>query len=198
VIVDPRARHDGSSSSDAFVKFRSARTVRPYIRTADVEMRAPDGSSMNGTNLSRPEAVHARARRLPPLGLVPDGRVRLAHQLLALRMDAEASDDPRDRIPCHLNKPTSRAIRHALKLWHGEERRIRNIRRANEASSYNRDGSRVNGRGGDDTVELACDEISRTLMPTRIVDVRKNAPRRNTGHDKRGVRLADREPCRTR
>ena len=34
------------------MKLRSARTVLPYIKTADVEIRAPGGSSMNGMNLS--------------------------------------------------------------------------------------------------------------------------------------------------
>src|SRR2546421_6554911 len=53
------AFRSGSFSKDSFVKFRSALTVRPYISTADVDIRAPGGSSMNGMNLSgNPGIVH--------------------------------------------------------------------------------------------------------------------------------------------
>src|SRR5262249_37779903 len=45
-------RHSGSRSSDAMVKLRSARTARPYMSTAEDDILAPGGSSMNGMNWS--------------------------------------------------------------------------------------------------------------------------------------------------
>src|SRR5687767_12201226 len=70
-VCGPGCRHDGSRSSEVFVKLRSARTVRPYISTAEVDILAPGGSSMKGMNLSgNPGIVHPM-HTPPTLGQPP-------------------------------------------------------------------------------------------------------------------------------
>src|SRR5438093_10766315 len=61
----PGCRQDGSRSSELLVKFRRARTVRPYMRTADVDILAPGGSSMNGMNLSGKPGI-VQPMQMPP------------------------------------------------------------------------------------------------------------------------------------
>src|SRR4051812_4267179 len=68
---DHGLRHAGSLSSDARVKFLSARTVRPYISTAADDMRAPGGSSMNGMNLSGKPGIVQPMQMPPTLGQPP-------------------------------------------------------------------------------------------------------------------------------
>src|SRR5262249_36532006 len=65
------ARRSGSLSSDARVKLRSARTVRPYMRTAAVDIFAPGGSSMNGMNLSGKPGMVQPMQMPPTLGQPP-------------------------------------------------------------------------------------------------------------------------------
>src|SRR5689334_15084819 len=60
-----RCCHGVSRLSDAFVKLRSARTVRPYITTAVVESFAPGGSSMKGMNLSGNPGI-VQPMQIPP------------------------------------------------------------------------------------------------------------------------------------
>src|SRR2546425_8127901 len=67
----PGCRQDGSRSSELFVKFRRARTVRPYMRTADVDILAPGGSSMNGMNLSGKPGIVQPMQTPPTLGQPP-------------------------------------------------------------------------------------------------------------------------------
>src|SRR5207249_8192019 len=64
-------RHDGSLSSADLVKLRSARTVRPYMSTADVEIAAPGGSFMNGMNLSGKPGIVQPMQTPPTLGQPP-------------------------------------------------------------------------------------------------------------------------------
>src|SRR5712664_3445866 len=71
LISGPERRQVGSRSSELFVKLRSARTVRPYIRTADVDMVAPGGSSMNGMNLSGNPGIVQPMQTPPTLGHPP-------------------------------------------------------------------------------------------------------------------------------
>ena len=53
------------------VKLRSARTVRPYISTADDDNFAPGGSSMNGMNLSGNPGMVQPMQMPPTFGQPP-------------------------------------------------------------------------------------------------------------------------------
>ena len=64
-------RRSGSLSSEARVKLRSARTVRPYMSTAAVDILAPGGSSMNGMNLSGNPGIVQPMQMPPTLGQPP-------------------------------------------------------------------------------------------------------------------------------
>ena len=61
----------GSWSSEARVKLRSARTVRPYMSTAAVDILAPGGSSMKGMNLSGKPGMVQPMQIPPTLGQPP-------------------------------------------------------------------------------------------------------------------------------
>src|SRR5271157_3129674 len=64
-------RHSGSLFSDALVKFRRARTVRPYVTTAVLESLAPGGSSRNGMNLSGKPGIVQPMQMPPTFGQPP-------------------------------------------------------------------------------------------------------------------------------
>src|SRR5262249_14382306 len=66
-----RLRHSGSRSSEAMVKLRSARTARPYIRTAEDDILAPGGSSMKGMNLSGNPGIVQPMQTPPTFGQPP-------------------------------------------------------------------------------------------------------------------------------
>src|SRR6266542_5717187 len=61
-------RPSGSLFIDARVKFRRARTVRPYVLTAVVESLAPGGSSMKGMHLSGKPGMVQPMETPPTLG----------------------------------------------------------------------------------------------------------------------------------
>src|SRR5262249_28257467 len=61
----------GSLSREDLVKLRSARTVRPYIKTAAVDILAPGGSSKNGMNLSGKPGMVQPMQTPPTLGQPP-------------------------------------------------------------------------------------------------------------------------------
>src|SRR5262249_40070482 len=67
----PGRRHSGSRSSDAIVKLRSARTARPYMSTAEDDILAPGGSSMNGMNLSGKPGMVQPMQMPPTFGQPP-------------------------------------------------------------------------------------------------------------------------------
>jgi len=53
------------------VKLRSARTVRPYMSTAAVDIFAPGGSSRNGMNLSGKPGIVQPMHTPPTFGQPP-------------------------------------------------------------------------------------------------------------------------------
>src|ERR1051325_9118685 len=61
----------GSRFMDARVNCRSDRTARPYTLTAAVDIRAPGGSSMNGTILSGKPGIVQPMQTPPTLGTPP-------------------------------------------------------------------------------------------------------------------------------
>src|SRR5215471_10540834 len=63
--------HAGSLWSGARVICRSERTARPYATTADVDIFAPGGSSMNGMNLSGKPGIVQPIQMPPTLGQPP-------------------------------------------------------------------------------------------------------------------------------
>src|SRR5215468_8632791 len=72
----PRRRHPGSPLTVLLVMARSARIILPYMLSAAVENRAPEGSSMKGMNISGNPGMVQPMQMPPTFGQPPMPRIQ--------------------------------------------------------------------------------------------------------------------------